>query len=451
MKGFLKILLLLCANLCYAQEKENEVKISGKKTIHEAANEGDIETVKKRLSSGVDVNIKNKAGGTLLHAAAVKGRVEVIKLLISKGANINTQNNGGLTPLSLALNRKHSETVDLLRKHGAKTTKQLKRIIGETNSLEEKQQKANVGAKPIKELTLQEKVVGFYEGKSNQDTNRISRLFLWENGEVESYRGGKKRFTANWTVNKNGELNIEVKQESEKVSFVFRINPDHSLTGVSATMNGQREVISEEDQITFAKIRGDLKGSPPTVKSMLAIIGEPLSKDEENFVGRRKGLGEDFDSTGYSSKSHVEVVYRRDHTYSLSIMERYDPNVGKEGCAEEVVEEVIREVEEEVVHGIWRIIGDHIYFLDLVFNNEKNPESEQKVMKAILIVSDNKSYSFKIPESKSEKGEVLPGWKCKEEPAEKLKHPGMWPYNSPNSLDGFDLLTAYKYANKPER
>jgi len=307
----------------------------------------------------------------------------------------------------------------------------------------------NTPAKPVKELTLKEKVVGFYEGKSNQDTNRL-RLVLWENGEVESYRNGKKRFTANWKINKNGELNVEVKEKSEEVLYAFRINPDGSLTGTTATMDGNQEVLSKKDQITLAKLREGAKGSPPTVESMLAFIGRPLSKDEENFVGRRKGSVEYFDSTGYSSRSFMEVVYRRDHTYSVSAIYRDNPNVEEECAPAEAVVEVESEVEEEVVHGIWRIIGDQIYFLDLVFNNEKHLKNNLKVIEAILMVSDKKSCSFTVSESKNEKGEILPGWKHKEEPTEKFKHPRMWPYNSPNGLESFDLLTAYKYAKEPE-
>ena len=324
---------------------------------------------------------------------------------------------------------------------------------GEGNQINKKSPKAtaskNSWAEPVKELTLKEKIVGFYEGRSNQDTNRL-RLVLWENGEVESYRNGKKRSTANWKINKNGKLNVEVKEKSEEVLFAFRINPDGSLTGTTATMDGKHKVLSKKDQITLAKLREGAKGSPPTVESMLAFIGRPLSKDEENFVGRRKGSVKVFDSTGYSSKSYMEVVYRRDHTYSVSTIYRDNPNVEEECAPDEAVVEVESEVEEEVAHGIWRIIGDQIYFLDLVFNKEKFLKKNLKVIEAILIVSDKKSYSFTIPESKDEKGQILPSWKYKEEPTVKFKHPGMWPYNSPNGLESFDLLTAYKYAKEPE-
>ena len=97
----------------------------GKHLIHKAANIGNVERVKQLLSAGVDIDLKNKAGGTPLHAASVSGRIEVVKLLISKLANVNAQNRQGVTPLSLAIDRKHPEVAKLLRENGAKTAKEL--------------------------------------------------------------------------------------------------------------------------------------------------------------------------------------------------------------------------------------------------------------------------------------------------------------------------------------
>jgi hypothetical protein len=96
-----------------------------KHLIHEAANIGNVELVKQLLSAGVDIDLKNKAGGTPLHAASVNGRIEVVKLLISKLANVNAQNRRGVTPLSFAIGRKHPEVAKLLRENGAKTAKEL--------------------------------------------------------------------------------------------------------------------------------------------------------------------------------------------------------------------------------------------------------------------------------------------------------------------------------------
>ena len=76
----------------------------GPSTIHQAANQGNNEAVKRYLEAGTDVSAKNKSGdreSTLLHYAADRGHKETSELLIAEGA-------------------------DLLRKHGGKTGGELK-------------------------------------------------------------------------------------------------------------------------------------------------------------------------------------------------------------------------------------------------------------------------------------------------------------------------------------
>ena len=110
-------------------------------SIHQAAEEGNIEAVKQHLAAGADVNAKDdKFGSTALHSAAKEGHKEVAELLIDKGADVNP--NASLhadlvnkvidfsyeyrTPLDVAIQYKQSEIVDLLRKHGGKTGEELK-------------------------------------------------------------------------------------------------------------------------------------------------------------------------------------------------------------------------------------------------------------------------------------------------------------------------------------
>ena len=75
-------------------------------SIHEAAQEGNIEAVKQHLADGADVNAKLKAekwqdiaGWTPLHFAARSNRKEIVELLITVGADVNVEADNGLTPL----------------------------------------------------------------------------------------------------------------------------------------------------------------------------------------------------------------------------------------------------------------------------------------------------------------------------------------------------------------
>ena len=129
---------------------------SNAKSLHRAAEEGDIEAVKKHLAAGanknvragkwrdtplhraafwgytevvellinneVDVNAKDKYGCTPLHDAAEYSHLEIAEMLINRAPDMNALDNNGDTPFDLA----NGETADLIRKHGGKTGKELK-------------------------------------------------------------------------------------------------------------------------------------------------------------------------------------------------------------------------------------------------------------------------------------------------------------------------------------
>jgi hypothetical protein len=193
----------------------------------------DFETVKRYLSSGVDVNRRNKSGGIILHIAAVQGDKRLVSLLLSKGAKVNAKNNIGKTPLDLAIDLKRTETIALLRKHGANTSAGLK-----------------AEGKAVKELTLREKVVGEYEFKKNGDTRRA---VLLENGIVEFYRNGKKREKeCKWEISKESEIHVI---EDDYVG-IFRINPDGSKTQIAVKpIGGKKRAVPKKIQITYKKIK----------------------------------------------------------------------------------------------------------------------------------------------------------------------------------------------------
>jgi len=95
------------------------------RTLIAAIARGDIEAVKQHLAAGVDVNARNRVGGTPLHFAALEGRKEIVELLITKGGDVNVKTEDGLTPLDRAIKYQRTETAELLRKHGGKTGEEL--------------------------------------------------------------------------------------------------------------------------------------------------------------------------------------------------------------------------------------------------------------------------------------------------------------------------------------
>jgi len=88
-------------------------------SIHEAANEGNIEAVKQHLAAGTDVNVNTNLGRTPLHCAANGGHKEIIELLIAEGADVNAKVEGAGTPLHYAARWGHKEVGKLLIAAGA--------------------------------------------------------------------------------------------------------------------------------------------------------------------------------------------------------------------------------------------------------------------------------------------------------------------------------------------
>ena len=88
-------------------------------SIHDAAENGNIEAVNQHLAKGVDVNVKDKHGGTPLHRATLGGNKEIAELLIVNGVDVNTKSVSGKTALLVAAFNGRIEIIELLIAKGA--------------------------------------------------------------------------------------------------------------------------------------------------------------------------------------------------------------------------------------------------------------------------------------------------------------------------------------------
>ncbi|MDB4808166.1 ankyrin repeat domain-containing protein [Verrucomicrobia bacterium] len=86
--------------------------------IWNAANDGNIDAIKKHLAAGVDVNASDGNGVTPLHFAASESHGEVVKLLIAEGADVNASDENGATPLHMSAAKGHKEIAKLLIAEG---------------------------------------------------------------------------------------------------------------------------------------------------------------------------------------------------------------------------------------------------------------------------------------------------------------------------------------------
>ena len=99
--------------------------------IHSAARTRDVETVKRELNAGVNVDVQNgraangDGGNTALWFAAQgppPSGLGVARLLITAGAEVNRQCEHGRTALQMAAAWGHLDVVQLLLQHGADPT-----------------------------------------------------------------------------------------------------------------------------------------------------------------------------------------------------------------------------------------------------------------------------------------------------------------------------------------
>jgi ankyrin repeat protein len=86
----------------------------GVSPLNVAISKGDIESVKKFIEYGVDVNEESN-GMTPLMVAARYNKVDIIKILIANGARVNVKNENGFTALKYAELSNANESVLLLK------------------------------------------------------------------------------------------------------------------------------------------------------------------------------------------------------------------------------------------------------------------------------------------------------------------------------------------------
>jgi ankyrin repeat protein len=103
----------------------------GRSPLFVASQRGHCAIVKCLLSSGADINLRKKQGRSPLFEASYFGRYDVVKCLLSSGADINLRDEGGQSPLFVAKFAGYYDVVRLLEAHGAFR----KEIVEDSNAL----------------------------------------------------------------------------------------------------------------------------------------------------------------------------------------------------------------------------------------------------------------------------------------------------------------------------
>jgi uncharacterized protein len=92
---------LATTSTSFSNEKQEFLMYNTPSPLDIAISKGDIESVKKFIEYGVDVNELSNGLSPLMLAARYN-KVEIMKILIANGALINAKNENGLTALKYA-------------------------------------------------------------------------------------------------------------------------------------------------------------------------------------------------------------------------------------------------------------------------------------------------------------------------------------------------------------
>jgi len=103
--------------------------------IVSAAYSGKVDIIRHLLNSGVDIEAKDKFGGTALARAAQMNQIETVRMLLEAGADTDAQDDQGNTPIDLSL--LHARTADRdAEKDPSQTILLLRTAGGEPNTTE---------------------------------------------------------------------------------------------------------------------------------------------------------------------------------------------------------------------------------------------------------------------------------------------------------------------------
>ncbi len=98
--------------------KKNETKMKGVMAVTAAASIGDLDELQRLYAAGVDLNEGEYDKRTGLHLAASEGHLEAVKFFIEKNVDINPKDRWGGTPFADAKREGYKEVLELLKKHG---------------------------------------------------------------------------------------------------------------------------------------------------------------------------------------------------------------------------------------------------------------------------------------------------------------------------------------------
>jgi len=107
------ILSIVCSFSIFSKRTVREKRLWRK--LYAAAKRGHLDKIKRLVAQGADVHYQNSHDEIVLHEAADEGHLETVKYLIEEaGSKIDVQNGKGRTPLFQAVDEGHEDITEYL-------------------------------------------------------------------------------------------------------------------------------------------------------------------------------------------------------------------------------------------------------------------------------------------------------------------------------------------------
>jgi uncharacterized protein len=102
-----------------SQQPQQPKEESAQTELHQAAREGNLESLQVRLAQGMNPDLRDGAGRTPLLDAVKAGQVEAVRMLLAAGARVNTTSTAGRTALIEAAEFGRNDAARILIDSGA--------------------------------------------------------------------------------------------------------------------------------------------------------------------------------------------------------------------------------------------------------------------------------------------------------------------------------------------
>ncbi len=109
----------LAPNIVQAQIRPSTAEIASYRGLHAAAAQGSLEAIRKSISEGADLNVRDGNGRTPLHVASFMGHGPAARALIQAGANSAILDNQRYDAVTIASVRDDVPTLQALLAAGA--------------------------------------------------------------------------------------------------------------------------------------------------------------------------------------------------------------------------------------------------------------------------------------------------------------------------------------------